>query len=215
MPWPLQLRRFSNRLQRTFGLQGHLPLTLLDDVSPVVELEPSAAELQAPTGVRLCAGYRVQGAVAAQFSKVILSNPAGSGVVCIPKRISMNIPASGVRASLYGPEQAITGGATAGQQVTFLDTRLGQVLDRASFNPPVPACTVRGISEAAPDMSASSTVFDQWQNSVMDRAEHYYDDLVLMPGDQVLLQALAVNQGFTGFFTWRERPLAPQENVAG
>jgi hypothetical protein len=212
MPWPLQLRRYANQLQRAFGFQGAAALQILDDVSPSFELEQEGAEYRALRGERLCAGRRVQGAVAAQFSKVALINPTGLGVVAIVSRIIIPIaPASGIIAALFDGSQAAFGGAGAGQAVTYLDARLGQIADRASFNPPFPACSLLGVTEAAPDLSNSSTIFE---HNVGAFARDY-NHMVLMPGGTMLLQAVAVNQGFTALVLWRERPLSPQEDIRG
>jgi len=132
MPLPIQVGSVTQALQRAFGFKGRYTPLLDEVIVPVwVVQDPAPAVV-----TRLCSSApQIDNAGAANFSHVILHNPAGSGVLGVVNGINLQVTGDGgvtlLKPQLINFHLTITdvppnpaGFKFAG---VFRDTRLGSV----------------------------------------------------------------------------------------
>lgn len=167
------------------------------ELFPVLALENDRPEWSWLTGEILGASALVEGATAAQFSKVQLYNPPGSGLIVTVVASLAISPATVAIArcpNTYVPT-LLNNGAT-----TQRDFR-----SRWAAANITTARTFRGAEAAA-----TANVRNVW---IIPGANYipFYEPIVLAPGGTLEWAAATVNQALTVSILWRERSAQPGE----
>lgn len=196
MPFPLQIRRYSQALLKHLGLQGHVGLTLIDDIMPMLDLWSQRPDLAFILDERRFQWHVAQAAVVGQFSKVSLENPSASRYLVVALRWWV-IVAGLWRWGIIGAQ------FPNGQGQAFaLDSRLGVPLGNT-------VAAVYGSATAVADLGATQATWTG-NNAISEPFE-----AVLAPGARLVVECQTVNTPIEVTFGWRERALAPQELSGG
>lgn len=200
MPFPFQIQRLARLFQKRLGILGHIPLTLLEDVTPTIELwEPSDAENHFLRQESLMAARGGAGAVAGQFSRVALLNDERSGALVVLEQLQMS--------SANNAQMVLTpgvAGATGNNP-----PRDGRIVNPAIAGGSFRAAAVQVI--ASTGVAALITL----ANAPILVPGSFERQWVIPPGQQLLVENLVANQACEVTFYWREVPLAPQELTSG
>jgi hypothetical protein len=180
--------RFNRVLTRIFAMVGQpAPAPVLNDVvSPGITLESDRAEWKFHSGEKLSGNQASLGAVAAQFGKIQLFNPAGSGILVIVDRIevALGVP-DAVAFYVYN-----TAFATLANAPVALDTRW--------VGPPV--VQTRTLSDGTQPGSNWFSAF------VLANALLIYDQpVILAPGTGIYATTITANELIRTSYIWRER----------
>lgn len=193
--------RFNSPLIRFFGMKigGAAAPTLAPEIAPSFDVnqqdDPALFFLR---GERLLSGYRSPAAVAAQYTRVRLRNPVGSGVLCIVDAIQAISGASVV----YGSENSLVDETTP-SKLNSLDGRW------SISGGTLPTCI---FSDGANAATGSPNVFGViGANELAIRPVR----AVLPPGSGFLAFVSVVNTSMT-FTIWaRERLISAEELATG
>lgn len=196
MPRPFQATRFGRALARALGMQGQLPLTVVEDALPVFQIsseqDPETAYL---LGQRRWSRGGTRTAVAGEFSTVALLNPAGSGLLVVVERYRNLAATSGRIGVLFNQVGAGGGGILAP-----LDTRITEESQRA-------VATVLTTTNAV-----QAIAVDLWVNRYTGVETAFHEEpVVLSPGHALAFENDTVNLVGEALFQWREFNPAPQE----
>jgi hypothetical protein len=140
------------------------------------------------------------------MSGVRLRNPAGSNVVAVLERVSMNEAQNDVIAVRWGTQGA---DLAVVQALNFnrLDSRSRPgptlIFSNQATAPAVPVLTNQFTIEAADLLGHTSYVLMNDENQ----------ELVMLPGDAIQIEATTVNQNLRVFIWWRERFLEDSERT--
>ena len=201
MPTPFQTFRWSRALWKRLGIQGGIPLVLVEDVAPMVQVfDLNAPEAKALLLEERWARRGLQAAVAGQFGSVALTNPVGSGKLVVVELYRNWSTTVACAVFLLGPL------GSGGHILTPLDTRIVEVgIDKRS------TATVSTQSNAVA-LASTTHVFDfANSNAGAGNLGDPSPGIVLSPGNSIVLEGLAVNQAVEATFRWREIVPAAQE----
>lgn len=192
MPLSFQVRRFSEALQKLLGIQGHLGLTLIEDVTPVLDVVSPRPELAFISGERRFQWHIAQAAVAGQFAKVSLENPGASRMLLTAPRwwtLAVGLWRWGILQSQFPNGQG---------RAFSLDSRLGVPLGSSGALVYGSATAVAELGATYPTWSGNNAISDPFES-------------VLAPGSRLVVESAVVNTAIDVSFGWRERGFAPQE----
>jgi len=176
--------------------------TLAPEVMPVIEVQPPSQEDHFLRGTRICGQGMNQAAVAANYSVVILENPANSRAIVLLDWILLNTSATDgfVDCYLENSANSIPGIGAVGTGV--LDGRWGLGTNR-SF-----AIFRAGLDPVAPAISWITFARLRWNGG------NPYEvrlPITLSPGRVAMFRTDGVNQRLSMSLVWRERPGQPSE----
>jgi hypothetical protein len=198
--------RFNRFLQKLFAMKGGPPAPqLATEITPSFPLFSGAENRYLEAWDRYAAGVNV-GPAAANMSGVRLRNPAGSNVVAVLERVSMNEAQNDVIAVRWGTQGA---DLAVVQALNFnrLDSRSRPgptlIFSNQATAPAVPVLTNQFTIEAADLLGHTSYVLMNDENQ----------ELVMLPGDAIQIEATTVNQNLRVFIWWRERFLEDSERT--
>lgn len=200
MPFPFQIQRLARLFQKRLGILGHIPLTLLEDVTPTIELwEPGDPENHFLRAESLMVAQAAVGPFAGEFSRVSLLNSPQSNRLVVVERLHI------FSASHYG---LVTHALAVSGNNPTRDGRLSPGSPNGSFL--TTAVQVQGAHTAAAELTlANLPSFGAGGSAAIT------DGWVLPPGFALQVEGTSVNAGVEAAFWWREVPLAPQELTSG
>lgn len=193
MPLPVQIERLARAFVRALGLQGYVPLSLLEDVQPMLPIPVDQDAWRWLQGERRFGQTILSVAVVGQFSQIIFGNPAGSGVLAIVERLAE----TGCNIGPTAPNPPYT------SSIAPLDQRSPY----AAAAPTRSAAGMRGLSNAA-------TIIGDSIENVAGYQVFNRPGIILPPGSAFGFEGPVVNQAIFASVWWREYPLAPQETIA-
>lgn len=174
------------------------------EILPVIDVEKVNPEGRLLQGVRLgLAGFEVA-AVAAQFSIIILTNPAGSNQLLVVEHAYLTTFPGGAHIAVHN---AVTGALPNTNRAGVRDTRIAGAAP--AFNLGVTAQLFGGALAVVPGIFNFFLTFNTAGNIDLPL------NLVLGPGSGVMLQSQVVNNALLGGFTWYERALEDSELKLG
>lgn len=201
MPRSFQSQRFARPLQKRFGLQGAVPLTLLEDVMPVVAIheedDPAQAFLRGEH--RWGRGASVV-AVVGQYSAVSLAlAPLATTLVVIESFLVFS-DAGSVWWAVVDTDLP----GAVGDDQNALDAR---------SQPGRAAATLFAFNQVASPLNSADIAEAVTTPNIQVRIET--PRVVLRPNSAFVTQSSAVNRLLSTYIRWREVPLAPQELTSG
>lgn len=205
MARPFQLFRFSRWLLHRMGMQGHLPLALVDDVQPVLPLwsDDDLENLYLREEHRF-ATYQNQAAVPGSFSAIALQNPSQSGVLAVVEDVRVfTTPAGMVR---FGCVHTPLLPSIPAVQ-TVLDSRKGDPGTSAAMQSVCLASVAYAVSPLtvnAPRFAAGIVTLVPW-------AELPTRGVVVDPGSYFVVESNIANVELSGTMVWRTVPMLPPE----
>lgn len=204
MPFSIQLQRFARLLQKKLGLQGYIPLTLLEDITPMVGvLSGEGPEDYFLREEELRSAQMNQPGAVGNLSRVALVNPADSGFLVVVKRVIV-FQAAGATVDVDGTVEAAS--LTALVRGRPRDTRLADDLSA------IPATPV-GLNADNP-AGVSGLRLWSYRKPVNDSADVELD-VVLRPGTMHSVFTTGGNTPLTASFHWRQYRHGPQELTSG
>lgn len=208
MPLPLQVTRFGRYLARSFGIQGQVPLTVVEDVAPVVSLIDHAdADVDFLQQVARRGRTRTLAAQAALFGLQYLENPVGSPLLIVVEEVVIFTGGAGL--FWIGAPIAAPGGGNT--NVLPLDTRQGPIIAAGRTQ------TIAGVGVASNELNAATQLaanpFAFFGPG--GQTTRFDPRMVLAPGTALAFEAPAVNTEIHVGWKWLEHPAAPQELAGG
>lgn len=199
MPLPIQIERLARAFVRVLGLQGYVPLSLLEDVQPILAIPIDQDAWRWSQGERRFGQMLVSVAVVGQFSQVIFGNPAASGVLAIIERMATTGCNLGPTATQppYTPS------------IAPLDLR-------SPYGAATPTRSTSGMRALS---NAATIIGDNIDNrasffGAAAYTEYQRPGIIIPPGSAFGFEGPVVNQAIAASVWWREFPMAPQETVA-
>lgn len=203
MPWPLQIRRYANALQRLLGLQGNFTLSIDDNIQPTLDLLSAHPELYYLRGERRFGFATTSPAVAGAFSGANLIAQSPRVVYAIERIVVINDTAGALGYDLSDTGVALT----ATFQGLPLDGRLQQPVPQVSS-----ALVGRGsLAAGYTSLLHVRVPAGESRDLVLGAA----DRPVFMLGSQYQVFCATVNTALHVAFVWREYQAAPQETEGG
>lgn len=200
MPFSLQQRRFASTVTRFLGLTGHIPLTLVEDLLPVLLIADPADKTQwRLRDERLGCAQVLQAGVAAQFSEAVLINPPQSGHVAELLYANL-VPAAAATINLY----MFAGAAGLGGSSNNADPLL-------TGDDVAPGGSALRVATRTTAVANSS--HGLWGSST--QLTLFLFPFTLGPGFSLAFQCGTVNVGFNATIYWRDRPLLESELSPG
>jgi hypothetical protein len=196
----IQHGRINRFLQKWSGIKGRAPVSAIaSEVTPQLSIH-SGVEDRFVQSWDVFHAVAFPAAVAGQFASIQIRNPAASGVVGVIEAISawVNVTVQEFRLS----KQAIGTDLTpivAGNQ--------GGMDPRGRSQPTIIASFGSGPFLTTSLQSRATSA----QNTSTDFILTHNQEFALLPGDAYRLTINLVNQGWNGFFRWRERALEDAE----
>ena len=192
MSQDLQQARYDQLLRRVGALYGpgSKVTEVLQELFPVIDVENVPSELLRLSGWQLAAGSTELTAAVAEFAKIQVFNPVGSGKIAT---VTLAQVSTGVVASFRWSTDTVALTTRAGTERTR-DMRF-------AFNEQ-PACQIRRESAATlTDQNGRVTVPAGDSYSIEDPN----DIAILVPGSGFEFGAEAANTFVRATFQWRER----------
>jgi hypothetical protein len=193
----VQWSRFSDAYQKLFGIQGQTSLNVVDDVFLVLPVEPELEHLSLLRGWRTFSRGIFSPAVAAQFSSIKVTNPAGSGVLAVIEGFSWYPGA---------PAQAQTGFASNLTASSGQQSRDSRTFQPAGANYPVGA-----LAAAAAGLSVGGNPTGYYNGVTGFPSPAYQVPHVITPGFDFAVECLTVNIAITATIWGKFREMTPQE----
>jgi len=188
----IQQNRYDQLVRRVGGLigPGSKVSEVISELFPMIDVENLPGELYVLAGTRLGFGSAVQISPVAEFPRVQLFNPVGSGTIVTVTTIWVSATAAGqVRlVSTINPESTDV-------LAIVRDTRLG-VLQATTAE-------VRAASEAA-SLAANGAEF-RTGGTLLNTLTDPNGIIVLAPGTGLTVTLINDNETLTVSFFWRER----------
>lgn len=207
-------QRFMEYVRRLLSLRESTALEALPDLMPVLPVvDPAAGEMALNRRERRWGGSFTQAAGGAgQFGQSFLTNPAGSGVLCVVDAFA-----------------GYTGGAASGVAAAYITTAAagslsGKALDTRGVEPVASFLSLPSICQRGVNLTAtppSSSAFWRWPCPPLvavvtpTSPTVHRIPIVLRPGTTLVLGNETANEAFTGMFIWRERPTVDELNPTG
>lgn len=192
----------SQVLAKRLGMQTGTPApTLAPEIMPVVSVEADRPEWKALANEGYFgAGGAVAAGGAGTFSRVLMINPASSGVIAVIEYITGQAT-GGVLAEL---ETTYTSALHSAVQTVARDTRF------RTGNAVVPFKSATcGVFTKADGASYGTHIIARWTG-----AAEYTQPIILTPGCQLLISAVSANALISPWcLAWRERPAVQGELV--
>lgn len=205
----IQEGSLNRALQARLNTDDSAPAPVVaPELTPGLVLENDRPEWGWPKGERLAAGNGGVTAVGAQFSQVALVNPSTSRQLVTVEQLYIAPAAAAV----------IRVGTFVGDPIAFLVNTLNFATRDTRWNDPsfavgAPSCRVRGGTNAAVLTFYGELVRFQVTASSMP-PDGLRLNAVLHPGWSLVMAVNTVNVAIDAFhFTWRERPLLPNESA--
>lgn len=187
----IQRGELQQRLTRGLQINEKAPAqTLASDIQAVVLLEDLTKQTPfvQPLERRFFGGNQVP-AVAAEFPAVVLQNPLGSGVVAVVQKLRWRGTSN--PAGVGRLPNALVAGLALSPLPVPADSRIG----------PTSACQVLDGTNAA--LLAPTYMFTMAvSNTVSAPAD--LPNIVVLPGESLVLEGLTVNTPFDGWFEFVE-----------
>lgn len=170
-----------------------------ETLTPTIDLwqQPEWAYLRVE---RLCSIWRSQGAVVAEVSYLALVNPAGSQLVAVLERCSIQTAAAGQGFLQMNTEAAAL--------ATLAGPASGNVRDRRNQPQGQTICYTLAGSDASTGIGVALEVR---RVAVAQNIDFQHLPIVITPGFAVMFCFATVNTGIDGNFMWRERRAFPGE----
>jgi hypothetical protein len=147
--------------------------------------------------VRLASGNGSGGAVAAKFGGTALSNPAGSGIIVVVRRVFF----------FTAVVMNYSTGVTAYAAISADYATPATALVRDTRWPNLTSTQAKLFTGA----SAAATTPNEVMTLLGNTSGEFRTEYVLSPGFALLCQAGTVNTGFSAGFVWEERRALPGE----
>lgn len=96
MPYNVQTARLANAVRRFFGVKGQLPLQLVDDVFPFMDIGRPPFDLAFQADIDYWYARVLAPSVAGEFSMVQVNNPPASGKLVVIETILSTLGGIGV-----------------------------------------------------------------------------------------------------------------------
>lgn len=192
------LGRFSRWVEKTFNIKGGPAL---------VDLNPSVVTmLPLDKGVdqRYLEGWNrfgvvaLQGAVAANFSRVRIRNPVGSNVILVLEQLAV--------ASSTADSPLVTWGATVTDLTTLITLTFTRMDPRGN---PQPTAIVSTAAQAAGGQALLQRSVGT--NITVDFIQTADQEIPILPGQVLDVQSFSANLTLTVTLMWRERALESSE----
>jgi len=215
-------------LYRTLTIKGDVPPAPLigAEIVPTMPLEVDRPEWGFLAGERRCWAEASLFNVAGQVCKVVLENPAGSGIFLVIERLTLytgNSPSNGPLSAIvhYGdpdtPADGIGGmmamNATGNQPGLARDFRWGQKNVVINYNLALSAARMltgtSGIGMGGFFAGDVCTPIFVQSGFIPERIPEF----ILPPGWKIGVEG-SVNTALCALFAWRERNMEPQEIAA-
>jgi hypothetical protein len=203
--FPSSIQRWARVLQKRFGFQGYLPLSVSDTVTPTMDLaSTNPVENLYTRGETLWGGGFLQAAVVGQYASVRLENGPQSNSLVVVERFTVYNPVGGAGCNVgIVPSVFIMTGGTYTQR----DSRMSNQV-----------ATARSNARIAGGNAAGALILDGFALHVASwdaPAPMYEWPFVIAPGAALYFESSVVNSNLGVSFIWREVPLAPGELISG
>lgn len=201
MPFPFQLRRYTQLLTKHLGLLGHVPTVLLEDVQPMLDVLSMRGDLAYLKQEHRFGRYVTSPAVAGQLSRAELSLPPGQRKVLLVEYMLLSCAADWQ----YEVRTRTVFSAVGGN---------GAPRDGRLIGGPQSAGAVVGFQSVASALSTPIAFHRPTSGAEGAPWAEVTDALIVAPGSGLIVESLTVNTAVTASFGWREVPISPQEDSA-
>jgi hypothetical protein len=196
--------RYNRFLQKLFVLKGGPPAPQLSsEIGVGIVLFNGVENRYLETWDRFGQGVNV--AAAATFlSGIRLRNPPGSNVIAVLERVGFSETLADVIAVRWG---------TATTDLATLQGGVGNRLDARQRPNPTLILSSQNTAATVPALTGQFTIEapDIPAKTPVQLLAFEDQELTMLPGDAMQLEASTVNQNLRGFFWWRERALEESE----
>lgn len=199
MPLPIQIERLARAFVRVLGLQGYVPLSVIEDVQPMLSIPVDEDAWRWNQGERRFGQFISSVAVVGQFSQIIFGNPVGTGVLAILERLAVT-GAAGGGGVFIGP---------TAQQPPYTNS-LAPLDQRSPYATAVPSRSASGMRALS---NAATMLGDPVDVTLAGYTVFPRPGIILPPGSAFGVEGAIVNSAISSSVWWREYPMAPQENV--
>jgi len=198
----IQVGRLNAVLHKLLDMKEGAPAPqLAGDVVPSIILENDRPEFHFLGNSRLCGGGLYRAGQAGFYNKVALSNPAGSGVLCIVERFDVFASTNG-QIDMMGVDAVSLVGSQNGY---LFDTRYGgNAWSLSTF----PTCQITFEETAFAGYGVNVQVYRNTANTTMTIDK---PNIILGPGTGIMLENQIVANAMGVNLWWRERALEPSE----
>ena len=198
--------RYNRALQKLFGLKGEPPAPqLASEVSITHTFFSGVENRYLESWDRFAAAINVA-AVALNQSGVRVRNPLTSNVMIVVEKITYGETAN--------DQPTVTFGTDPGDLATVIAAS-NSALDRRTRPNPSLVLSRQATTPVVPALASASTLENHFIGANVPRDVITFEEqeIPLIPGAALQIQALAVNQALTTSIIWRERYLEEGERT--
>lgn len=195
---PVYVYRLSQWIEKRFNAKGGNVITDIDPAGRLVIPWQVGVEERYLQGWNRFAVVTSQAAVAANFSRIRIRNPGGSNVIVVLEQIAANVGTQDTVLVTWGP--------VAADLTTLTNVAASRMDPRGNPQPSAIVSAQAGASGGNPNLERNVV-----SSSTVDFINNPDQEIPILPGQTVDLQAVTANNAMTVTFMWRERALELSE----